>query len=87
MKEIGIAEFKAHLSEYVRQAKAGGTVTITDRGTPVARLVAPERGLTIRKGKGKLRDLKLPPPNDLNFDVVERFFEEERRRDRSWLPI
>ncbi|HXR96922.1 MAG TPA: type II toxin-antitoxin system prevent-host-death family antitoxin [Terriglobales bacterium] len=87
MKEVGIAEFKAHLSRYIRQARAGGGVVVTDRGTPVARLVAPEAGLIVRKANGRLRDLKEPPPNDVDFDVVERFMAEERRRDPSWLPI
>jgi prevent-host-death family protein len=36
---VGIRELKARLSSYIRQAKAGGSVVITDRGEPVARLV------------------------------------------------
>ena len=36
---VGIRELKARLSSYVRQVKAGGTVVITDRGTPVGRIV------------------------------------------------
>jgi prevent-host-death family protein len=56
MKEthVSIGEVKARLSEYVRRARAGEGVVITDRGRPVARLGplagaglvrAPERGL------------------------------------------
>lgn len=37
-----IAQMKAKLSEYLRQVKSGGEVVITERGIPVARLVALE---------------------------------------------
>jgi prevent-host-death family protein len=37
--KTGIRELKAQLSAYLRQVKAGGTVTITDRGKPIARIV------------------------------------------------
>jgi len=38
-KKTGIRELKEQLSAYLRQVKAGGTVTITDRGKPIARIV------------------------------------------------
>ena len=36
---VGIAELKAHLSEYVRAAQKGSEIIIKDRQTPVAKLV------------------------------------------------
>jgi prevent-host-death family protein len=36
---VGILELKARLSAYIRHVKAGGTVVILDRGTPVGRIV------------------------------------------------
>jgi prevent-host-death family protein len=36
---VGIRELKRQLSAYIRQVKAGGTVIITERGTPVGRIV------------------------------------------------
>lgn len=39
MTTIGIRSLKQNASEVVRQAAAGDVITITDRGTPVARLV------------------------------------------------
>ena len=36
--KVGIAELKAHLSEYVRAAQKGKEVVIKDRNMPVARL-------------------------------------------------
>lgn len=38
-KTAGVAELKEHLSEYLQQVKAGQELLITDRGTPVAKLV------------------------------------------------
>lgn len=37
--EAGIRELKAHLSAYLRRVKAGETIVITERGTPVGRIV------------------------------------------------
>jgi antitoxin (DNA-binding transcriptional repressor) of toxin-antitoxin stability system len=38
MKAVGIKQFKAHLSEYVRLAKSGETVLLTEREEVVAEL-------------------------------------------------
>ncbi|HEY5720926.1 MAG TPA: type II toxin-antitoxin system prevent-host-death family antitoxin [Allosphingosinicella sp.] len=43
MDAISLAEAKAHLSELVDRVEAGGSIDITRRGKPVARLVAAER--------------------------------------------
>lgn len=40
MATVALAEAKARLSELVRLAGTGETVTITNRGKPVARIVA-----------------------------------------------
>jgi prevent-host-death family protein len=39
---VGMDRFYARLAHYVRQAEAGGEVTVTRRGRPVARLVPAE---------------------------------------------
>jgi prevent-host-death family protein len=39
MRSVNIAELKNRLSTYVKYAKAGETVIIRDRNTPVAQLV------------------------------------------------
>ena len=36
---VGIRELKARLSAYISEVKAGGTVIIMERGTPVGRIV------------------------------------------------
>ena len=37
--DVGIRELRADLSRWVRRVRAGQEVVVTDRGTPVARLV------------------------------------------------
>jgi len=39
MKRAQIAELKTHLSKYLAQVRAGETVVVCDRKTPIARLV------------------------------------------------
>ncbi|HVN27448.1 MAG TPA: hypothetical protein VMT64_03130 [Candidatus Binataceae bacterium] len=44
MKAVGVKQLKARLSEYLRQAKAGETILVTDRDEVVAELrPAPRR--------------------------------------------
>lgn len=38
--EVGIRELRADLSKWVARVRTGDEVLVTDRGTPVARLVA-----------------------------------------------
>jgi prevent-host-death family protein len=38
--DVGIRELKSKLSHYVHKASTGTPITVTDRGKPVARLVA-----------------------------------------------
>jgi prevent-host-death family protein len=37
--DVAVTDLRAHLSEWLNRARAGGEVVITDRGVPVARLV------------------------------------------------
>lgn len=77
MKQVGIADFKAHLSRFLREAHGGETIAVTDRGTPVARLGPPQKnGLRVRPARGSLKDLKPLPPLDLGgIDVVDILLE------------
>lgn len=43
MVEVGIRELRAGLSKWVARVRTGDEVIVTDRGTPVARLV-PAKG-------------------------------------------
>ena len=42
--EIGIRELRADLSKWVARVRNGDEVVVTDRGTPVARLVPAAKG-------------------------------------------
>lgn len=46
MKTVGVRELKNRLSEYLRQAKSGEGVLVTDRGQVVAELTPPGLGAT-----------------------------------------
>lgn len=81
MSDVRIADLKARLSEHLRSVRNGGTVTVLDRDTPVARIVpiaAPT--LDIRKAKRRLRDLKLPPRPSKRTDSTASLVEGRRRR-------
>ena len=47
---VGIRELKAKLSEYVGRAASGEQIVVTDRGRPVARLVALEDASMVERG-------------------------------------
>lgn len=42
---VGIRDLKAQLSQYMRQVKAGTTITITEWGKPVGRIIPVEETL------------------------------------------
>lgn len=44
MERIGIRELKQHASAVIRRVAAGEEVEVTDRGTPVARIVPLPQG-------------------------------------------
>ena len=81
MSDVRIADLKARLSQHLRSVRNGGTVTVLDRDTPVARIVpvaAPS--VEIRKAKRRLRDLKLPPRLSKRTDSTALLVEDRRRR-------
>lgn len=50
--DVAVTDLRAHLSEWLDRARAGGEVVITDRGVPVARLL----GLTATATLERLTD-------------------------------
>ena len=81
MSNVRIADLKARLSEHLRSVRNGGTLTVLDRDTPIARIVpyAPQP-LEIRKAQQHVRDLKLPPKPARRTDSVAVLLEDRRRR-------
>jgi prevent-host-death family protein len=47
-RRIGIRELKSKLSECVREVRNGGTIVVTERGRPVARIIADASSLDER---------------------------------------
>lgn len=81
MSDVRIADLKARLSEHLRSVRNGGTVTVLDRDTPVARIVPyTAQLLEIRKAKRRLRDLRLPAKPSKRTDSVALLVEDRRRR-------
>lgn len=81
MSDVRIADLKARLSEHLRSVRNGGTITVLDRDTPVARIipvVAPS--LDIRKAQRRLRDLRLPPRPAKRTDSTATLVDDRRRR-------
>lgn len=39
LTEVGIREFRSHMSTYMERVKEGETIVLTDRGKPVGRVV------------------------------------------------
>ncbi|MCZ6615317.1 MAG: type II toxin-antitoxin system prevent-host-death family antitoxin [Chloroflexi bacterium] len=89
MKQVGVRELKARLSEYLALVKAGEEVVVTERGKPVARLaplpsyqILPqhlaemERLGLVRRGSGQLPD---------NFWELPRFHDLEGRAVKALL--
>ena len=92
MTKVGVARLKAELSRYLAVAKHGEEVVITERGRPVARLVALRgtdktesrrerlaRAGVLTLGKGRVRPaLRKPPkgPTWVGAGVLAALLEE-----------
>ncbi len=78
IKRANIGELKTHLSRYVKGVKGGGSVLITERNVPVAKIVPLDH--LDDHDSDELRLIaqgKLRPP-DTNEPLPESFWEEER---------
>jgi prevent-host-death family protein len=81
MSVVRIAELKARLSEHLRAVRNGGTLTVLDRDTPIARIVPyAAQPLEIRKARRRRHDLKLPPKPAKRTDSLAILVEDRRRR-------
>lgn len=91
MTTVSISELKANLSRYLREVRRGGEVQVTDRGVPVARLVALPaparggdsecrerliRGGVLRPGSGESVAILERPPLELPVSIAEALAEE-----------
>jgi prevent-host-death family protein len=87
MYEVKIAELKSRLSEHLRKVRAGRTLTVLDRSTPIARIVPwkeSDASFETRQpspGAPALKDVPLPSPLSRRGDIVKLLL-EDRQRDR-----
>ena len=95
MRTVGLKMLKNKLSEYVRLAAKGETVVITDRGRPVAEIVAPHcpAGLSpfedrgVREGwlrPAQIRDGSPPPGRPIPGLTFERLMADLERDRSDW---
>lgn len=82
MNRVGIAELKAQLSRHLRRVRAGRSVTVFDRDTPVARIVPfePDAPLEVRAATRRPRDLRPPPPASLRTDSLSMLLRDRGSR-------
>jgi prevent-host-death family protein len=85
MKAVKIAALKSQLSQHLRAVRAGQTVTVFDRTTPVARLVPIDSlddiAVTVPvAGSLPVGRIPLPAPSRTTIDVVKLLLEDRRRR-------
>jgi prevent-host-death family protein len=80
-KTVKVAELKAQLSAYLRDARAGQTVVVCDRDTPVARLVpyAPDaQPIPVRHPIRALHAAPLPRPLGKRVDSLAALLDERQ---------
>ena len=68
--EVGVRELKAKLSEYLSMVSAGEELTVTDRGRPVARLVAVHGRSDVELG---IDEGWIDPPRRHSLGKADRF--------------
>jgi prevent-host-death family protein len=87
MNSVRVADLKSRLSEHLRKVRAGQSVTVFDRNTPIARIVPYEEEgalLTVRRplaGSPPIKQIPLPPPLRIRTDIVALLL-KERQGDR-----
>ena len=83
-ERVKIAEFKAHMGEYLQGVREGNPLVLYDRNTPVVTLtpyVREVNDLHIRKATKSPKDLVLPPPRKTG-KALSLWALNEERKDR-----
>lgn len=83
---VGIRDLKNNLSRHLARVRSGDSITVTDHGKPVARLVPMEGQSTLEKliAEGRVTPAKrkkrpAPPPIDIGGQTVSDLIDEQRR--------
>lgn len=87
MKTVGVRELKNRLSEYLRQARSGESVLVTDRGQLVAELTPPGHGATdasvpagLRSRQAEREELRRGAAANRRHDVLLPLMQVRHRR-------
>jgi len=86
MKTVRIADLKARLSEFLRLVRAGESIIVTDRDTPIARVVpfknSKPRLVSRKPGRGArpLGKIAMPPSLRMKGDIVDLLLAERDNR-------
>lgn len=85
--EVGVRDLRANLSRWLKRIEQGDEIVVTDRGSPVARIVGPSgeraidrlaaRGLVIYPATRPKRRI-LPPPIKASGSVSDLVIEGRR---------
>lgn len=80
-KGVGIADLKARLSAHLGAVRKGRSLTVLDRGTPVARII-PYGGevLEVRRASRRPANLVLPPAPARKTDSLALLLDDRQRR-------
>jgi antitoxin (DNA-binding transcriptional repressor) of toxin-antitoxin stability system len=86
MKAVRIAELKSRLSRHLRSVRAGESLTVLDRATPIALLVPidhADAGWVTKPDPDAppLARVKLPRRTRIDVDVVTLLLEDRQRRE------
>lgn len=83
--QVGIRELRDSLSRHLSQVRSGGTITVTDHGRPIARIVPVGRLTRLEqlRAEGRVqepRGRKLPAPEPVaSQGLVTDLIDEQRR--------
>lgn len=81
-KDVTLADFEEHVAEHLGDVRLGATIRVVDGDKTVAEIHPPKEewiwrnGVRVRPGKGRMRDVELPPPLKTKRDIVEYLLEE-----------
>jgi len=90
VRSTGVREAKAHLSRLLRDVQQGREWIITERGTPIAKLVPIEKArLSLEERISRLEDegiiepaprdvRRLPPPLPIKDGLPQKWLQEDR---------
>lgn len=89
MKSVSISSAKDNLSALLREVREGRSITITDRGVAVARLVPPPptRGITPKAIDLAQRGLLILPEKEPNLDWLRLPWPKARKGARSIVEV